>query len=112
MAYEFLRQLLEHAVWKSSVVQLPVFSKGSGRFFSSCWIPEHGGNETDWSAAVPLIKSQSPHRSLDSGKTSTENCELSCWDGHSRKLPEAKLDVSVPHLTHSAMHNCMSPSPW
>lgn len=75
-------------------------------------MPEHGGNETDWSAAVPLIKSYSPHRSLDSGKTSTESYELSCWDGHSRKLPEAKLDASVPHLTHSAMHICMSSSLW
>lgn len=113
MAYTFLRQLLQHAVWKSSVIQLHVFSQGSGSFFtSSCWICRHGGNETDWSAAVPLIESYSPHRSLDSGKTSTENYEMSCWDGHSRKLPEVKLDASVLQLTHSAMHIRMSSSPW
>lgn len=42
-------------------------------FTSSCRIPRRGGNETEWSAAVPLIKSYSSHRSLHSGKTSTEN---------------------------------------
>lgn len=113
MASKFLRQLLQHAVWKSSVIELHVLSQESGRFFtSSCWIPRYASNETDWSAAVPLTKSYSPYRSLDSGKTSMENYEVSCWDGHSRKLPEAKLDGSIPQLTHSAMHFCMSSSPW
>lgn len=45
---------------------------------------------------MPVIKSHSPHKSLDSGKTSTESCEVSCWDGHCRKLAEAKCDASVP----------------
>lgn len=50
--------------------------------------------------------------SQDLGQYSADDYEVSCWDEHSRKLLEAKLDVNIPQVTCSTTCICMGSSPW